>query len=132
MSVASPTPGSVTLPDGTPLPQRATTKIETTEAVPAGTNVTVPTANPVGAMPTKANDSSTAAPVVAVNTTSKWLDPQFLLNALLCLGSVVVSALAVLPVNGPINWMVTGPTMFIAAYGALQTWLRTRTNTVTR
>lgn len=125
-------PGSVSLADGTLLPQRATTKIESVQEVPTATNVTVPTATSGSAMPTLPLDSGTTAPVVAVNTVSKWTDPQFLLNAFLGLGGIVVSVIALLPAEGAINWRVTGPAMFIAAYGALQTFLRNRTNTVTR
>jgi hypothetical protein len=132
VSAAPIVPGAVTLADGSLLPQRAVTKIETTEAVPAGTNVTVPTANPVGAIPTLPRDASTSAPVVAVNTTNKWLDPQFLLNVSLCLLSVVTAVISVLPSNGPINWIVTGPAMLFAALTALTSFLRTRTNTVTK
>lgn len=130
--IPAPAPGSPRLPDGTLLPQRATTKIETTESVPAGTNVTVPTANPTGVVPTLPRDDGTSAPVVAVNTVNKWQDPGFLLGVVTSLTGLITSVVDVLPASGPIDWRATWPKLMLAVLGAAGAYIRTLKNTVTR
>jgi hypothetical protein len=130
--VPTPCPGSVTLADGTPLPQRAVTKIETTDSVPSGTNVTVPTAKSSGAVPTTAHDDNVSAPVVAANTVSKWKDPGFLLGVLSFLTGLVTAIVDVLPSSGVIDWRATWPKLMLAVLGAAGAYIRTLMNTITR
>lgn len=68
---------------------------------------------------------------VTVNTVSKYLDPAFLLNAFLCASGVVMAVIDVLPSSGPIDWRVTAPKVLLAIFGAITSFLRQHTNTVT-
>lgn len=128
----APVAGALTLPDGTSLTQRAVTKIETTESVPSGTNITVPSAKPTGAMPTLPHDESTSAPVVGANTVSKWKDPGFLLGVITALAGLVTAIVDVLPSSGPINWQATWPKLMLVVLGAAGAYIRTLMNTVTK
>lgn len=130
--VPTPCPGAVTLADGTPLPPRATTKIESTDSVPSGTNITVPTAKSSGAVPTSAHDDSVSAPVVAANTVSKWKDPGFLLGVLSFLTGLVTAIVDVLPSSGTIDWRAVWPKLMLAVLGAAGAYIRTLMNTVTK
>ena len=128
----APCPGAVTLADGTPLPQRATTNIATTDSVPSGTNVTVPSAKSTGAVPTTAHDDSVSAPVVAANTVSKWKDPGFLLGVVTALTGLVTTIVDLLPASGTIDWRGTWPKIMLAVLGAAGAYVRTLMNTVTK
>jgi hypothetical protein len=111
---------------------RAATPISSTNSLPTATMVTVPSVRSSGEMPAIVPGGKETAPVVAVNTTSKFLDPVFMLNAFLCASGVLTAALDVLPNSGPIDWRITGPKLLLAVFGAVTSFLRQRTNTVTR
>jgi len=110
---------------------RAVTPIESTSSVAPGTMITVPAVHTSGEMPV-IRPGGAAAPVVGANTVSKWLDPQFWLGVAACLAGVVTAVFDVLPSNGPIDWRMTTPKLILAVFGAVASFLRQRTNTVTR
>lgn len=111
--------------DGKPIEERrGVTPIGDTGSVPEGTMVTVPSAPPRGGVGT--------APVVAVNTRSKWSDPIFLLTAVTSLGSTVTAIVDVLPSSGPIDWRATAPKIAFAVINGLAAFLRTQINSVTK
>lgn len=104
--------------------RRARTPIDTTDGLPEGTMVTVPAAPATG--------GSGDAPVVAVNTKSKWSDPIFLLTFVTALGSVAATVFDVIPATGPIDWRVTAPKIVFAVINGIAAFLRTQINTVTK
>jgi len=130
--VQNPAPGTFALADGTLLPQRATTNIESTNEVPSGTNITVPSAPTSGPIPSVTPGAAEKAPVVAANTVSKWLDPGFLLGVITFLAGAVPSIVDVLPSSGPIDWRVTWPKLLLAILGVAGSYIRQRQNTVTK
>jgi hypothetical protein len=100
--------------------RRGATAIGSTESVPQGTLVTVPSACPTG--------SSGTAPVVAVNTVIWYKDPGFMSaagGAALALASPVVE---VLTETQPFHWrpFLAGCILALVAY------FRNRANTVIR
>lgn len=105
--------------------KRAASTITSTAEVLPGTLVNVPSANPSGPVPDH--------PVVAVNTTSKWTDPQFLISGLTCLAATITSVVSLFPPAGStIDWRFLAPAIAVAVIGGVQTFLRQFTNTTTR
>lgn len=88
--------------------------------VQAGTLLTVPSAPMVGPA------STVDAPVVAVNTVSKFLDPTFLAAGIGAIVAIAEPIIQALQATGPINWrsLVLGGLLGLVAY------LRNRSNTV--
>jgi hypothetical protein len=110
---------------------RAVTPISSTDSLPTATMITVPSVRSSGEMPA-VRPGGEPAPVVGANTVSKFLDPVFMLNAFLCASGVLTAVFDVLPNSGPIDWRITGPKLLLAIFGAVTSFLRHRTNTVTR
>jgi hypothetical protein len=86
--------------------------------VEAGTLLTVPSAPVIG----PAGD----APVVAVNTVNRFLDPTFLTAGIGAILAVAEPVIQSLQATGPVNWrmLVLGGLLALVAY------LRNRSNTV--
>ena len=104
--------------DGT-TERRAPTAIGSTDGIPQGTLVTVPTVPPAG--------NATIAPVVAVQTVHWYNDPAFLSmlgGALLAIAPVLVEAFS----QKTFNWRF----FTLSAVSALGAYFRNRTNTVVR
>ena len=102
--------------------RRGATILSTTDAIPQGTLVTVPSAPTSGTTGT--------APVVAVDNKSRWTDPLFLLTFITSLGSTIAAIVDVLPVSGPISWRATIPKIMFAIINGVAAFLRTQINSV--
>jgi hypothetical protein len=107
------------MPEVVAYPDRRTASlVVSTENVPPGTLLNVPSAPPSGA--------PSPAPIVAVNTTHWYQDAAFLsaaTGALLALSEPIVQALQA---KGAFNWR----SFSLGCILAIVAWLRNRTNTV--
>lgn len=100
--------------------RRQPTAIGSTEGIPVGTLVTVPTAAPSG--------SAALGPVVAVSTTHWYQDSGFMLaagGAVIAVGDPIAQALIQ---KGPIDWRTVSAGVLLG----LIAWIRNRTNTVVK
>lgn len=103
---------------------RKASPVSNTDCVPTGTLLQVPSAPQVGGTGT--------APVVAVNTVSKWKDPVFLLLLLTGLSTTLTAVMDVIPSAGDIDWRLTAPKIVFAILNGVGAFLRTQINTVTK
>lgn len=111
--------------DGRIIEERRATPIGNTGSVPEGTMLTVPAAPPRGG-------TGPDHPIVAVNTTSKWADPVFLLQLISGLTAISTAVIDVIPANGPIDWRATTPNIVMAILNGAGAFLRTQLNSVTK
>jgi hypothetical protein len=103
---------------------RKASPISNTDCVPAGTLLQVPSAPATG--------KSGSAPVVAVNTVSKWKDPVFLLLFVTGLSTTFTAVMDVIPSAGDIDWRLTAPKIVFAILNGIGAFLRTQINSVTK
>lgn len=110
---------------------RAATPILSTAAVSTGTMITVPAVHTSGEMPSRTPDGN-AAPIVGVNTVSKWADPQFWISVFTAVAGLLSSIQEILPATGGIDWRIFPFKLALLIIGAVNAFLRQRTNTVTK
>jgi hypothetical protein len=79
-----------------------------------------------------ATGKSGSAPVVAVNTVSKWKDPVFLLLFVTGLSTTFTAVMDVIPSAGDIDWRLTAPKIVFAILNGIGAFLRTQINSVTK
>ncbi len=103
---------------------RKASPVGSTGDVPAGTLLQVPSAPLTG--------TTGSAPVVAVNTVSKWRDPVFLLLFVTSLATTFTAVMDVIPSAGDIDWRLTAPKIVFAILNGVGAFLRTQINSVTK
>jgi hypothetical protein len=114
-------------------PDRRTVSLESsTNNVPQGTLLNVPSAPSSGPIPPMTPGACEKAPIVGANTVNKWLDPGFLLGVITFLTGAVTAVIDVLPSSGQIDWRVTWPKVALAILGFGGSYIRQRQNTVTK
>lgn len=106
--------------DGTVREERKATPIGTVSAVPPGTMICAPSAPPSG--------GSGEHPIVAVDTTHWYKDPQFMAAAIGAILAVADPVVEYLTMPGPIRWR----SLVLACILAIVAWLRKQTNTTVR